>query len=75
MNDTPKKRTGGAPIGTHSLTGGPATVGIPPTPESDDQAAKDQDRNKLRDTPASADEPDSMAGRRFKTGDTLSRKP
>lgn len=48
-----KTRTGGAPIGTQSLTGDPAKAGMPlPVPEANDE---DEDEP---DLPPGADEPD-----------------
>ena len=67
-----RKSTGGAPIGTHSLTGEPANVGIPSAPE----AAKDKaERSSPRDMPPGAEEPDPLAEPRANTGDILGRKP
>jgi hypothetical protein len=67
-----KKRSGGAPIGTHSLTGDPANVGIPSSPE----AAKGKaERSTPRDMPPGAEEPDPLAEPRANTGDLLGRKP
>ena len=66
-----KKDTGGAPIGTHSLTGDPATVGIPSSPKADEKA----ERSTPREMPPGAQEPDPLAEPRANTGDILGRKP
>lgn len=66
-----KKRPGGAPIGTHSLTGDPANVGIPSSPD----AHKDAERSTPREMPPGAEEPDPLAEPRANTGDILGRKP
>lgn len=68
----PKKRSGGAPIGTHSLTGGSANVGIPSSPEA---AKSKAERSTPRDMPPGAEEPDPLAEPRANTGDILGRKP
>lgn len=64
------KRPGGAPIGTHSLTGDPANVGIPSSPE-----AKEAERSTPRDVPPGGKEPDPLAEPRANAGDILGRKP
>lgn len=68
---TSGKATGGAPIGTHSLTGDPANVGIPSPREED---AKPE-RSTPRDIPPGAEEPDPLAEPRANTGEILGRKP
>jgi len=65
------KRPGGAPIGTHSLTGDPASVGIPSAPEAQEKA----ERSTPRDMPPGAEEPDPLAEPRANAGDILGRKP
>jgi hypothetical protein len=67
----PKKRTGGAPIGTHSLTGGGGNVGIPSSPTANEHA----ERGSPRETPPGAEEPDPLAEPRANTGGLLGRKP
>ena len=67
----PGKGTGGAPIGTHSLTGDSANVGIPSPLE---EHAKPE-RSTPRDTPPGAQEPDPLAEPRANTGEILGRKP
>lgn len=65
------KRTGGAPIGTHSLTGGSANVGIP----SPREAKEKPERSSPRDMPPGAEEPDPLAEPRANVGEILGRKP
>jgi hypothetical protein len=67
-----KKRTGGAPIGTHSLTGDPLTVGLPSSPKAVDEEAE---RSSPRDMPPGAKEPDPLAEPRASGGNLLGRKP
>lgn len=62
---------GGAPIGTHSLTGGGAGVGMPMSPQADDGA----ERSSPRDMPPGAEEPDPLAEPRASVGEILGRKP
>lgn len=50
---------GGAPLGTHSLTGGNATVGLPPT-----AADPEIERSDPRDEPPGAEEPGPLSERR-----------
>lgn len=40
-DETPKARKGGAPLGTHSLTGGGPAVGLPPRPADAEKGAPD----------------------------------
>jgi hypothetical protein len=61
------KRRRGAPIGTHSLTGDPATVGIA-APAPDKEKAE---RSNPRDTPSAAEKPDPLAEPRANVGDGL----
>lgn len=68
----PGKRAGGAPIGTHSLTGGAANVGIP---SSSAQAHDKAERSDPRDMPPGAEEPDPLAEPRANVGEILGRKP
>jgi hypothetical protein len=67
-----KKRTGGAPIGTHSLTGDPANVGIPST--SPKAMEEKIERGSPRDRVPGAEEPDPLAEPRAMTGDLLGPK-
>jgi hypothetical protein len=64
-------RKGGAPIGTHSLTGGGATVGIPtPGPE----AADKPERSRPRDA-AEPERVDPLLEPRAQYGGLLGPKP
>ena len=63
-----RKRGGKAPMGTHSLTGGGAEVGMP-TPQAEEEA----ERSAPRDEHGKA-EPDPLAEPRANTGDLLGRK-
>jgi hypothetical protein len=65
------KRVGGAPIGTHSLTGGGANVGMPTSPRADAGA----ERSTPRDMPPGAEEPDPLAEPRANVGEIPGRKP
>jgi hypothetical protein len=60
-----KARGKGAPIGTHSLTGGGAAVGMPTG------AKEDVERGDHREGPPGAEEPDAMLEPRAQTGDML----
>lgn len=67
-----EKRTAkaGAPVGTHSLTGGGANVGMPARPAADDRVE--------RSTPSGqghAAEPDPLAEPRANVAEILGRKP
>lgn len=66
-----KQRGGGAPIGTHSLTGGSAQVGVPEPPHARERA----ERSAPRDTPPGAQGPDPLAEPRADIGEILGRKP
>lgn len=66
----PRER-GGAPIGTHSLTGGGAGVGMPQSPKAHDGA----ERSRPREMPPGAEEPDPLAEPRANVGEILGRKP
>jgi len=59
------------PIGTHSLTGGGASVGMPARPRADDGA----ERSSPREMPPGAQEPDPLAEPRASVGEILGRKP
>ena len=61
-----KLRRRGAPIGTHSLTGGGAAVGMP-TKGKDEEV----ERGDHREEPPGAEEPDVMAEPRAQVGDLL----
>lgn len=65
------QRGGGAPIGTHSLTGGGAGVGMPEAPQAGDGA----ERSSPREMPPGAEEPDPLAEPRANIGEILGRKP
>ena len=58
------KHGNGAPIGTHSLTGSSANVGMPPK-------AKDAERGVPLDEHAKKEEPDPLAEPRVPGGDLL----
>ncbi|MHB1124485.1 MAG: hypothetical protein ACYC0T_17450 [Ramlibacter sp.] len=66
-----RERGGGAPIGTHSLTGGGAGVGMPQSPKAQDGA----ERGSPREMPPGAEEPDPLAEPRANIGEILGRKP
>jgi hypothetical protein len=55
----------GAPIGTHSFTGGAETVGMPVAPRQEDA------ERSTRGVPAGAGEPDPLAEPRAPSGDLL----
>jgi hypothetical protein len=57
----------GSTIGTHSLTGDPASVGIPSA--SPDE--KEAERSSPRDLPAAAEQPDPLAEPRANVGEGL----
>lgn len=59
----------GAPIGTHSFTGGGAGVGMPMKPK-----AEEAERSSPRDETPGAEEPDVMMEPRAGRGDLLGRK-
>jgi hypothetical protein len=61
---------GGGPIGTHSLTGGGASVGLPEAPRAESLA----ERSSPRDEPPGAEEPNPLLEPRAGTGDLLGRK-
>jgi len=70
-DEKPAARKGGAPIGTHSLTGGGSAVGMPQPPQSGGKP----ERSEPRDMPPGAEEPDPLAEPRAATGEILGRKP
>lgn len=71
-DEKPASRAGGgAPIGTHSLTGGGAGVGMPQSPKAQDGA----ERSTPREMPPGAEEPDPLAEPRANIGEILGRKP
>lgn len=68
--DEKRPAKGGAPMGTHSLTGGGANVGMPARPAAEDKAE--------RSAPAGqgeAAEPDPLAEPRANVAEILGRKP
>lgn len=67
----PQSGRRGAPLGTHSLTGGGAAVGIPSSPRADATA----ERGSPRDMPPGAAQPDPLAEPRADVGEILGRKP
>ncbi|NKE65446.1 hypothetical protein RAMLITH_06395 [Ramlibacter sp. RBP-2] len=71
--DEPAARERGraAPIGTHSLTGGGASVGMPQSPKASDGA----ERSSPREMPPGGEEPDPLAEPRASIGEILGRKP
>lgn len=68
---SPKAVRGGAPIGTHSLTGAGSDVGIPASPKGGQGA----ERSRPSDKPRSAEEPDPLLEPRANIADILGRKP
>lgn len=66
---TPKRRSGG-PVGTHSLTGGGADVGMPSPPKADPEP----ERSTPREQPPGAAEPDPLAEPRANVGEILGPK-
>jgi hypothetical protein len=67
----PQSGRRGAPLGTHSLTGGGVNVGIPSSPRADGTA----ERSSSRDMPPGAAQPDPLAEPRANVGEILGRKP
>ncbi|CAA9436187.1 MAG: hypothetical protein AVDCRST_MAG51-2946 [uncultured Ramlibacter sp.] len=67
-------RGDGAPIGTHSLTGGGAKVGQP-TAQRRAEVDGEAERSTPRDEPPGAEEPDALAEPRANVGEILGRKP
>lgn len=67
-----KPRSGGAPIGTHSLTGGGVEVGMPAKPTAGEGKPE---RSAPRDEPPGGEEPDLLAEPRANLGEILGRKP
>lgn len=63
------ERGGGAPVGTHSLTGSGANVGMPRKPAADAGVERGEDRR------AEKAEPDPLAEPRANIGEILGRKP
>lgn len=67
-DDPPQqKNPGHAPIGTHSLTGGGAAVGMPQSPKSEARPE--------RSPPPGQAEPDPLLEPRASIGEILGRKP
>lgn len=64
------KRPSGGPVGTHSLTGGGANVGMPSPP----RAEQEPERSTPRDQPPGAAEPDPLAEPRANAGEILGPK-
>jgi len=69
--DEKKPARSNAPVGTHSLTGGGAEVGMPRARESVERA----ERSEPRDVPPGKAEPDPLAEPRANVGEVLGRKP
>jgi hypothetical protein len=67
----PAERKSGAPLGTHSFTGGGAEVGMPEAKTSTEPA----ERSAPRDQPPGTAEPDPLAEPRANVGEILGRKP
>lgn len=61
---------GAGPIGTHSLTGGGASVGLPEAPRAEAPA----ERSSPQGEPPGAEEPDGLLEPRAGGGDLLGRK-
>lgn len=68
--DEQRRRGRGAPVGTHSLTGGGGDVGMPARPT----AERGVERSEPRDAPKEQ-WPDPMAEPRADLGEILGRKP
>jgi hypothetical protein len=68
---SPEAGPGGAPLGTHSLTGAGANVGIPQSPG----AAEDAGGSRPREEPPGSQEPDPSLEPRASIADILARKP
>ncbi|HYD77592.1 hypothetical protein [Ramlibacter sp.] len=68
--DEKRRRGQGAPVGTHSLTGGGGDVGMPAKPT----AERGVERSEPRETPEPR-RPDPMAEPRAGLGEILGRKP
>ena len=71
--DKPEARPNAAPIGTHSLTGGGAEVGMPAKPARPEGNAGAERGN--RPSEVEAEEPGPMAEPRANIGEILGRKP
>ncbi len=69
-DEKPAAKRRGGPIGTHSLTGSGAAVGLP-TGAPEGKA----ERSKPRDEPPGAEEPDPLAEPRAMGGGLLGPKP
>lgn len=61
---------GGAPVGTHSLTGGGATVGMPARPAAEGKVERSEAAGQ-----GHAAEPDPLAEPRADVAEILGRKP
>ena len=68
--DKPEAKPNAAPIGTHSLTGGGAEVGMPTPPEGNAGAERGN-----RPSEVEPQEPDPLAEPRANIGEILGRKP
>jgi hypothetical protein len=70
-HDRKKDKPTGVPIGTHSLTGGGASVGLPDAPMSKEH---EPERSEPREAPPGAEEPDPLMEPRAGGGDLLGRR-
>ena len=68
--DENRPAAGGSPIGTHSLTGGGANVGMPAKPAAGDGAERSEPAGQ-----GHASEPDPLAEPRADIAEILGRKP
>jgi hypothetical protein len=68
---SPEASRGAAPVGTRSLTGAGANVGIPESPKAREGAK----RSRPREEPPGAQEPDPLPEPRASIADILGRKP
>lgn len=68
--DEKPRKGGGAPLGTHSLTGGGAGVGMPTPPKAESEA----ERSSPREMPPGAEEPDPLAEPRAGGGNLLGER-
>jgi len=75
-DEKPKDRGASAPIGTHSLTGGGANVGMPNAKEGVDASRNaGAERSELPSDVDAPAQPDPLAEPRANIGEILGRKP
>lgn len=68
--DEKRPAKGGAPLGTHSLTGGGANVGMPARPAAEEKPERSEPAGQ-----GHAAEPDPLAEPRASVAEILGRKP